>query len=231
MQDALDEVESAMARLAGVRRGSLRFGLTVPKIRKRFKEGYSFSGASELQAWDFIWKNSRCFEARSQSLYFLQGRSLTRKEFDLARQWVSGLSCWEHSDDLSKSYAGVTEENPGWILPWLERWNRSPSLWARRQSVVSLLEYASKRRKVLPFPQLIRFVDKLLEDEEYYVQKGVGWTLREIYNVYPRETLAYLRENLSRIRPLAYSPATEKLSLELKAELRLERKRARGLRG
>lgn len=56
---------------------------------------------------------------------------------------------------------------------------------------MSLLEYASKRSVYLPFADIIAFLDPLLADDEYYVQKGVGWTIREIYNVYPKEMLQY----------------------------------------
>jgi hypothetical protein len=79
---------------------------------------------------------------------------------------------------------------------------------------VSLLEYASKRSRFLPFVKLISFVDQLLEDSEYYVQKGVAWTIREIYNVYPIETLEYLEKNILRIQPEAFL-------LQLKSSIRL----------
>lgn len=79
---------------------------------------------------------------------------------------------------------------------------------------MSLLEYASKRSRFLPFVKLISFVDQLLEDSEYYVQKGVAWTIREIYNVYPIETLEYLEKNILRIQPEAFL-------LQLKSSIRL----------
>ena len=127
--------------------------------------------------------------------------------------------CWEHSDDLSKIYAQVVEDNPEWILPTLEKWNRARSPWKRRQSVVALIEYASKRRRVLPFSRLIQFVTPLLDDDDYYVQKGVGWTLREIYNVYPAETLRFIETNLLSLGANAYSAATEKIDKQTKSRL------------
>jgi 3-methyladenine DNA glycosylase AlkD len=95
--------------------------------------------------------------------------------------------CWEHCDDLAKIYATVVEANPSWSMPSLKKWNCSGNPWKRRQSMVSLIEYARKRTRLLPFAELIAFVEPLLDDDEDYVQKGLGWTVREIGNAYPEE--------------------------------------------
>ncbi|MEK7486836.1 MAG: DNA alkylation repair protein [Planctomycetota bacterium] len=209
-----------------------RLKLPVPIVRKAVKKpcAYSFVSQSEMtvvQIWDYIWKHTPYFEVMSQSLYFYQGKTLLQEEFDLIQTWIERCTCWEHSDDLSKIYAQVFEENPQWLLPLYKKWNHSRCRWKRRQSIVGLLEYASKRKKVLPFEDLICFVDALLADEEYYVQKGIGWTLREIYNVYPEQTLKYFEENLSKISPIAYSAATEKLEKATKKKLKEQRKQQR----
>ena len=140
------------------------------------------------------------------------------------RRWITRCDCWEHSDDLSKIYAQICEENPDWVLPWLEKWNRSNNPWERRQSVVGLLEYSQKRQKVQSFKTLISFVTPLLDDSEYYVQKGVGWTLREIFNIYPEPTLKYLQKHAGRIPTAGYQAATEKLSKPDKAAINRLRK-------
>ena len=51
-----------------------------------------------------------------------------------------------------------------------------------------------------------------MDHEHYYVQKGVGWTLREIGNVYPDEALAFLEANIGQLSAAAFTAATEKLS-------------------
>ena len=64
----------------------------------------------------------------------------------------------------------------------------------------------------------------LVADKEYYVQKGVGWALREIHNVYPEETFAWLKENIRSISAIAFSPAIEKMATERVNELKALRK-------
>ena len=60
--------------------------------------------------------------------------------------------------------------------------------------------------------------------DDYYVQKGVGWALRELHTVYPRETLPFIQLHLKNISPIAFTIAIEKMSLKEKEKLKLLRK-------
>ncbi len=208
-----------------------KFQITVPTLRSFIKQKvYCFQQLNhekQLDIWNYIWNESDYFESMSMAIYPFQHKTLTKKELDTLLKWVDKCYCWEHSDDLSKIFAQVLEENPKWILPVYKEWNQSENLWKRRQSIVGLLEYSSKRKKVLPFKELIAYIKPLLNDSEYYVQKGIGWTLREIYNVYPQETIAFLDKYLLQISSIAYSAATEKLGKEIKQEFNQRRKKNR----
>ncbi|MCZ6504153.1 MAG: DNA alkylation repair protein [Gammaproteobacteria bacterium] len=203
-------------------KGFQRIGIRVPHVRALVKQGYPFltkSPSSVINVWDYIWNNTEYYEVAQQAIYYYQHRTLSKAEFTKIKHWIKRCDCWEHSDDLSKIYAQVLEDNPEWILPTLKTWNRARSPWKRRQSIVGLIEYASKRKRILPFNKLIQFVTPLLGDNDYYVQKGIGWTLREIYNVYPAKTLSYIEANLLSLSASAYSASTEKTDKQTKARL------------
>ncbi len=234
--EALTEVTARTRDVAGkaLRVGSdsifQRMRICVPLVRAAAKKPYSFYELPPREVigiWDYIWKNTEWYEVAHQALYYYQHQQITKLEFSKIKTWISRCDCWEHSDDLSKIYAQVVEDNPNWIVPVFETWNRSRSPWKRRQSIVGLIEYADKRKHVLPFRQLIRFIDPLLRDNDYYVQKGVGWTLREIYKVYPDEALAFIEQNLTTLSPYAYSSATGTLTKAVKKHLNSKRKDGR----
>lgn len=207
--------------------GFQRHFIRVPQLRKIEKHGYSFySLPSEqvLKIWDHIWQTTAWYEVACQALYHYQHKSLTEAEFNTIKTWVNRCDCWEHSDDLSKIYARVVEESPQWIIPIYESWNIAKSPWKRRQSVVGLIEYASTRKRILPFDELIRFITPLLQDPDYYVQKAVGWTLRETYNAYPKQTLAFIEQKVDELSAHAFSSATEKIDKKIKTHLKTVRK-------
>lgn len=210
--------------------GLERIGLRVPVVREAFKREFGQSDhltKKERDFWDKIWRDSRFMESMSLAIYAFQYRSLNKAELTLIKKWVSKVKCWEHSDDLSKIFALAVEENPDWMMATLKKWNKSKNLWERRQSLVGLIEYHGKRKKVLPFKTLISFIRPLLTDQEYYVQKGLGWTLREIYCLYPEKTMSFFEKNLNSIHSTAYSAAVEKLDKKTRQKFRLQRKKYR----
>jgi 3-methyladenine DNA glycosylase AlkD len=200
-----------------------RLQIRVPEVRKLMKPKYSFitnETEKNNKAWSKIWKETQIFEIKSQALYFYQYRSLSKKEFQTIIKWAPTLSTWEHSDDFSKILAQVTEENPHWTIPIFRKWNQSKNLWLRRQSLIGLIEYASKRKNVLPFKTYISFIHPLLADDAYYVQKAFGWTLREVYNIYPKECFHYLSKNIHQFSSIAFSTSTEKCTIDEKSKLK-----------
>lgn len=206
----------------------------APLHRKLFKKGYSFSVLSpqeQLRIWEYIWKNSSDFWVGAHAFLYLESKmkdkEFLRQSWKTIKHWQKAADNWGLCDGMSKIYTKILEVIPDEVLPQLEKWNKSKNLWDRRQSVVSLLYLSRTKKVVLPFDTIIRFIDRLLDDKEYYVQKGVGWALKELYQVYPKKTLKYLEKNIKRISAIAFSPATEKLEKEDKEILKNRRKQIR----
>ena len=207
-----------------------RLRLSAPAVRKLVARGYSFYDqprGTVLDIWTYVWNTSPYVEVMHQALYYYQRRTLDRAETKRLLGFIERCRDWPHSDDLSKIYANVVEAHPDWVVPTLAQWNRSTNPWKRRQSMVSLIEYASKRSRFLPFDELISFVTPLLDDTDIYVQKALGWTVREIGNAYPREAADFMRRHAAKLAPPAWTSATKNLDADSKAELRAIRKQGR----
>lgn len=212
-------------------------GLRVPQVRTVFKKaGFTFqNGLPEIEThriWAYIWENSDIYEVACLPLMYLAETVKTGERLALLRKdlerWVNRIDNWAHSDSLSSVYARILEADRAGMLPILEKWGKSPNSWKRRQSIVSLLYYSSARKSVLPFTKLISQVEHQIDHEDYYVQKGVGWTLREIGNIYPNETFTFLKNRICELSPSAFSAATEKISKAKKTELKKLRAKAKG---
>lgn len=205
-------------------------GLTVPQQRAVFKSGFSFSGealGTQLPIWDQVWREATLHEAKMMPVFYINSLKPKPEVGDIwpvTKGWADSLNCWDQSDELSKHYAGLLEAAPRTVMPVLEEWNRDADPWKRRQSLVSLFCYAQLRQKCPPVGTVLRLVKALLHDEDYYVQKGLGWTLRESFNTYPDKTFAFLIRHARDIAPAAFHAATEKLTREQKAEVKAARK-------
>ena len=198
---------------------------------KLSKHKYSFSNQSfseQLIIWDYIWNNSLDDWTRMQSFIYLEShikdKNFLVDSWEIIKYWQKKVNNWGDCDALSKIYTKILEIIPDKVLGQLELWNKSTNFWDRRQSLVSLLYFSRTKKVVLPYNTLINFIDSLINDQEYYVQKAIGWSLKESYNVYPKETLQYLNENIKRVSAIAFTAATEKLKKEDKERLKRIRK-------
>lgn len=74
---------------------------------------------------------------------------------------------------------------------------------------------------------MIDMIESLLDDSDYYVQKGVGWALRELWQLDMKTTTKFLNKNIARISPIAFTAAIEKIPIEEKEVLKKLRKEFR----
>lgn len=141
----------------------------------------------------------------------------------LVLKWIESVTNWAHSDIFSSVLARIHEMQS--LSAVFKKWNQSKNPWKRRNSIVGLYYYSRLRKHRYPdYEESRRLVDSLLQDSHYYVQKGVGWTLREMFNVEPVKTYSFLKKRASQISPAAWFSAQENLNRAQKKELMKIRK-------
>lgn len=191
--------------------------LKIPQVRSAFKKPFSFSGESketQWKIWDYIWNHSDYFEVMLGASQFASSQKIEElhKKHKRLIKWANRIDNWAHSDELSSIYSKLLEYDQKSLLPTFEKWNRSKNPWLKRQSMVGLLYYSRCRKQVPDVKLILRFIDRHIHDDHYYVQKAVGWTLRECWNIYPKQTFKYLCQNAINIPSGGWTAATEKLS-------------------
>jgi len=202
-------------------------GYTAPQqravVKKLMHETQHFSEKETWAYWEKLWKRGKSFEEQNLAVYFWshpQNYEIAKRNHKKLLAWAADLSNWAHSDGMSSLYAKFLEDLGRPVDAIFLKWNSSKNPWLRRQSVVSLLYYTRQRKKTPTAKRVLSALKPLLRDEHYYVQKGVGWTLREVYQVDPKLTMAFIERHLHEIDPRAYSAAVEKVSLAEKKRLR-----------
>jgi 3-methyladenine DNA glycosylase AlkD len=213
-------------------RSQLKFiaSIPVPLQRAIARAGFSFSKNSPEEVddfWQHVWFEASYFELLNQALFSLELKKLSLADWVRLAPWANRLENWAHSDALSGTYSALHELYPEKVTPTLYSWNKSDHPWLRRQSIVSLFYYARVRKQQPTFQKAKELVEPLITDQHFYVQRGVGWTLREMYHVYPEKTLALIKKHLVSLSSIACSAATEKLPVGCKKELMLVRKKER----
>lgn len=88
-----------------------------------------------------------------------------------------------------------------------EVWTRSRNLYPRRASAVALIVPV---RNGAMLAEVFKRADTLLLDSEDLVQKGYGWMLKEVSNVFPDEVFDYVMAHKDKMPRTALRYAIEK---------------------
>lgn len=214
-------------------RSRLRYlAYRAPDLRAVAQKEYSFSNLpteQQLKIWTENFLSDSTFEGMALSLYWLDQQDLNFlvKKWSVLKTWSKAIDNWGHGDSLCSVYSQLLELSPSKILPTLRLWNKSKESWLVRLSMLSLLYYARQRSEYPSAEVVEAFLKPHWQHEDYYVQKAIGWTLREYVSAYPQKGLAFLTKNILQVSSIAYTAAAERLTVPQKTKLKKLRKKSR----
>ncbi len=230
-----DEVVAALREIGNPRLGAAvakdrgssleHLGIRFPALRKRVKEGFSFydlPAEKVLAIWDRLWRISPYGDVLFAALEYhapLVRKHVSPALWPVVRNWHERVDNWCHSDGLSSLYSWILASDPDEVYPQLEVWNRSEDQWLRRISLISLIHYSGKNAVFVTLDRALPLVTTCLQDDREYVQKAVGWLLREMGHAYPDAVRGYIEKHITTISAVALRRAVERRSPGVRAEL------------
>ncbi len=135
-------------------------------------------------------------------------KEYTKKDFLVFETFLQKhVDNWSKCDDFCTHALGYIfmqfpNETP-------KKWAKSKNRWMRRAAAVIYI-YSIRRDKLINEAFLIS--DILLQDQDDLVQKGYGWMLKEISNLYPEKVFYYVLKNKKLMPRTALRYAVEKLA-------------------
>ncbi len=191
------------------------YGLTVPDMRKIMKEYQKMEFYSALNLIEELWGSGN-HEEMNCALYLLGSyvKKYPTEVWKFLSDKISLATSWDLVDELSTHILGVVLAERIELMSEIKKMSEAKSPWIRRISIVSTYPLIKKNKIELT----LRLAEKLVYDEDMYVQKGAGWMLREVGKKNRLSLREFLLVRLD-MKPHAFSYATEKM-----AELRKIRK-------
>lgn len=120
-------------------------------------------------------------EQQKIALFIIEGHAeyFSPDKFGQLDRYVRYLHGWSSIDAYTGSLLrDILFQTPGEFLDLVRQWNRDEDMWLRRASVVLFT------RKVVASGQFtdaaLEFCENLVYDPELLVQKGVGWSLKDL---------------------------------------------------
>ena len=117
-------------------------------------------------------------------------KRLEAEDIPMLERLITNKSWWDTVDALAARIAGsLLRRNPGVVEPAVSRWRNSDNLWLRRTAILFQLKYKHTTDEELLF-EIIR---ENAGSSEFFLQKAIGWALREYSKTNPRGVQEFVR--------------------------------------
>jgi len=159
------------------------YGLSSPeyyKIIKKYKHQFKELGTKDILKLAGLFYKSKISEQVYTANYILSLRSdiFTPNNLNFLDKSLEYFDNWGVIDDFSiHVMQPILIKYPKHTMNLLRKWNKSKNLWKRRVSVVVFTRKIGESGKFTK--EALELCNRLLDDKEDLVQKGVGWALKD----------------------------------------------------
>ncbi len=143
-----------------------------------------------------------------------------KEDFRLFERWLREyIFSWGTCDDFCKRVLNPLFQRDLGLFPRIRRWTESEGKWVRRASAVAFIRSGGGGYIVnIPTRYVFQIADRLMQDEDIHVQKGLGWMLKAASICHQKEVYDYLMQNRVEMPRTAFRYAIEKLPEHLRRE-------------
>ncbi|MFT4013444.1 MAG: DNA alkylation repair protein [Paracoccus sp. (in: a-proteobacteria)] len=209
---ALGDADRAAEMAAYHKAPRVYLGVPVPVIdalARGWREGMPLEARLDLAR--ILWA-SDLHEGRVAAAKLLtQARIRPDAEvWRLIASWVPDFDAWaiaDHAMGAGGRRLIAAPERLDEVETWLDHGN----FWVRRAALVGTLPWTRirnpKPQEVAARDRILIWLERLADDPEWFVQKAVGWWLRDLSKHDPRRVRDWLAVHGARLKPFALREA------------------------
>ena len=128
------------------------------------------------------------------AMEFLQRnkKKLHHEDVEFIERFITTKSWWDSVDMLASHMIGyLFKSNIELRDKWIEKWMGSDNIWLQRTCLIFQLKYAQQ----IDFDLLRSLIHELKHINEFFIQKAIGWSLRQYARFDPASVQAFVSEN------------------------------------
>jgi 3-methyladenine DNA glycosylase AlkD len=186
-------------------RGQFPFlGIPTPE-RRRLSRGFLRSVGKKKIDWEFVFK---CWELEREFQYlamdYLDKHKvfLTAADIHKLRQLAISKSWWDTIDGLDRIIGDIALRSPE-VNDTLLLWSTDDNFWLRRIAIDHQIGRKEKTDTVL----LERIITNNLGQAEFFINKAIGWSLREYSKTNPNWVREFIGRYREKMAPLSVKEA------------------------
>ncbi|VCU59246.1 DNA alkylation repair enzyme [Tritonibacter mobilis] len=134
--------------------------------------------------------------------------------WDLVQTWVPDFDSWAIADHAASAISKRLQADPA-RLDVVESWTTSDHMWSRRAALVSTLPWAKlsnpKPAELATRERILGWAATYVQDRDWFIQKAIGWWLRDLSKHDADRTRAFLAEHGDQMNGFARKEAVKYL--------------------
>ena len=182
-------------------------GATRTEIYKKY---FPDARKTKIIDWDFVescW-NKEEREFQYVVVYYLKAmqKFLKREDISRLKYLIVTKSWWDTVDLLAKVVGSLVIRIEGYDQIMLE-WSKDSNIWLRRVAILHQLSFKEKVDEII----LDKILVNNLGDSEFFINKAIGWALRDYSKSNPEWVTKFIEKNRENMANLSLREASKYL--------------------
>ena len=183
-------------------------GLKTPKRKELSKDFLKSLKKEKSVNWDFIntcWSN-QYREFKYVAINYLDYISDLLSPADIVdlKKLILAESWWDTIDGLDSIVGRIALNYPE-VNKTLLDWSKNENFWLRRVAI----DHQNQRKEKTDTDLLEKIIENNLEQQEFFINKAIGWSLREYSKTNPDWVRDFIRRYRDRLSLLSIREASK----------------------
>jgi 3-methyladenine DNA glycosylase AlkD len=192
------------------------YGVPTPVMRTICKAAFAdveFATAADWKAQVLeIWRNARFREERYAAIGLAGHKRFqpyqTPTAVKMYEEMIVTGAWWDYVDAIASHRIGqILRDYPAPMRRKMLAWSNSPDIWKRRTSIICQLSFKADTDLDL----LYACIEPSLASKEFFLQKAIGWALRQHAWTNPAEVRKYVDRNRAHLSRLSIREALKNI--------------------
>jgi 3-methyladenine DNA glycosylase AlkD len=191
-------------------------GVSAPSLRRACRSVFGDLELSSAASWRTavlrLWRGARYREQRYAAIELTGVRQARpfqdMRALPMYEEMIVTGAWWDYVDALAKHRLGtLLRLHPRPMARAMRLWSRSDDLWMRRSAILCQLAFNEDTDLDL----LYACIEPSLASREFFLQKAIGWALRQYAWTDPGEVRRYVRARHADLSTLSRREASKNL--------------------
>ena len=185
-------------------------GIKTPERRKIFKNFFKEYKNEEKIDWEFV---NKCWENKYREFQYIAADylknmkdKLTIDDIPKLKQLILKKSWWDTIDNLDMTIGALALKDSN-VNKILLEWSLDENIWLRRIAIDHQLLRKEKTNTEL----LEKILKNNLGQAEFFINKAIGWALRDYSKTNPEWVKNFIKENRENMAKLSIREASKYL--------------------